>query len=120
MGLILGSSLNLRNNPKLNPVLGVGPAPRVNNWVQSGSGWPSGSEIYQIIQFQAVLGKFNQLQLPINHKQLCSKLIPHSENLKRFFLKNPVENLLQIGNWRFHLNPSIELWKDFADALFFI
>ena len=67
MGLILGSSLNLRNNPKLNPVLGVGPAPRVNDWVQSGSGWPPGSEIYQIIQFQAVLAKFNQLQLPINH-----------------------------------------------------
>ena len=61
------SSLNLRNNPKLNPVLGVGPAPRVNDWVQSGSGWPPGSEIYQIIQFQAVLAKFNQLQLPINH-----------------------------------------------------
>ena len=65
--LILGSSLNLRNNPKLNPVLGVGLAPRVNDWVQSGSGWPPGSEIYQIIQFQAVLAKFNQLQLPINH-----------------------------------------------------
>ena len=27
--------------------------------------------------------------------------------------------MLQIGNWRFYLNPSIELWKDFADALFF-
>jgi hypothetical protein len=50
MGLILGSSLNLRNNPKLNPVLGVGPAPRVNDWVQSGSGWPPGSEIYQITE----------------------------------------------------------------------
>ena len=52
---------------------------------QSGSGWPSGSEIYQIIQFQAVLANFNQLQLPINHNQLCSKLILHSENLKDFF-----------------------------------
>ena len=48
---------------------GVDKAPRVNNWVQSGSGWPSGSEIYQIFQFQAVLAKFNQLQLPINHNQ---------------------------------------------------
>ena len=85
MGLILGSSLNLRNNPKLNPVLGVGPDPRVNDWVQSGSGWPPGSEIYQIIQFQAVLAKFNQLQLAINHSQLCKKLILHSENLKRLF-----------------------------------
>ena len=84
--------LNSKQNPKLNPVLGVGPAPRVNNWVQSGS------EIYQIIQFQAVLAKFNQLQLPINHNQLCSKLILPSEKLKRFFfLKNPTENLLQIG-----------------------
>ena len=56
----------------------------------------------------------NSLQLTMQ------QLIPHSKNLKRFFLKNPVENLLLIGNWRFHLNPSIELWKDFADALFFI
>ena len=95
-------------------------APRVHNWVQSGSSWPSDSKNHQIIQFQAVLAKFNQLQLPINHSQLCKKLILHSGNLKRFFfLKNPVGNLLLIGNWRFHLNPSIELWKDFADALFF-
>ena len=59
--------LKSKQYPQINPVLGVGPAPRVNDWVQSGSGWPPGSEIYQIIQFQAVLAKFDQLQLPINH-----------------------------------------------------
>ena len=48
------------------------------------------------------------------------KLILQWKPKKIFFLKNPIEDLLQIGNWRLYLNPSIELWKDFADALFFI
>ena len=60
IGPILGFRWNLRNNPKLNPLLGLGQAPRVQIWVQSGSSWPSGSELHQILHFHAVLVIFNQ------------------------------------------------------------
>ena len=51
---------NLEKIPNLNQLLGLGQAPRVQIWVQSGSCWPSGSEFHQILQFQAVLVIFNQ------------------------------------------------------------
>ena len=60
IGPISGSRWNQRNNPKLNPLLGLGQAPRVQIWVQSGLCWPSGSEFDQILQFKAVLAIFNQ------------------------------------------------------------
>ena len=61
IGPILGSMRNVRNNPKLNPLLGLGQAPRVQIWVQSELCWPLGLEFHQILQFQAVLVIFNQL-----------------------------------------------------------
>ena len=45
-------SNNQDNNTKLNPLLGLGQAPRVRIWVQSGSGWPEGSKIHQIFCFK--------------------------------------------------------------------
>ena len=46
---------NLGNHPKLNPLLGLSQALRVQIRVQSGSGWPSGPEIYQIFQLSSFL-----------------------------------------------------------------
>ena len=51
---------NLGKTPNLNPLLGVDQAPRVQIWIQSGSCWPSDSEVHQILQFQAVSVIFNQ------------------------------------------------------------
>ena len=63
IGPISGSRWNLRNNPKLNQLLVLGQAPRVQIRVQSGPSWPSGSNIHQIFQSQALLAKFNQRYL---------------------------------------------------------
>ena len=72
IGPIWGSRWNLRNNPKLNPLLGLDQAPRVQIWVQSGSCWPLGSEFHQILKFQAVLVIFHQQKNVFKNNYVCS------------------------------------------------
>ena len=71
-------------------------------WVQSGSAWPTGSKNFQIFsswsRIQQRMIDENDKFFTINY--VVCKLILQWKPKKIFFLKNPTENLLQIGNWR--------------------
>ena len=54
-GSKFGFKLKSKKYPQLNLLFGVSRAPRVHNWVQSGSGWPSGPDIHQIFKVSSFL-----------------------------------------------------------------